>query len=715
LPESLFSASWYRVAELVPRVRAHGELHRHVYRGQVWYVLQDHASNRSHRLSPEAHRIIGMMNGRRTLQEIWDVATEQLGDDAPSQDETIRLLAQLHSADVLQCDVPPDALEVFNRYEKQRRKRIVQRFVYPLAIHVPLLDPEKWLVRTMPLVRPVFTRIGLIVWLGVVATGIVLAATHWSELTEDIADRALSPGNLLWIWLAYPLVKAIHELGHAYAIKNWGGEVHEMGLMFLVLVPVPYVEASAAAAFRSKWKRVVVGAAGIMIELLLAALAMIVWVNVEPGGLRAFAYNVMLIGGVSTIFFNGNPLLRFDGYYVLADAIEIPNLAMRAKAYLTYLVERYAFGIRDAKSPATAPGEAIWFGVYGLAALAYRVMIVVAIILLIAGRFFIIGALIAVWAGITQFVVPVAKSLGGVVRGPRVAMRRRRAMTVVATALALAALIILLLPVPLWTRAEGVVWLPEEARVRAGANGFVAGLLVPNESRVRRGDALIETRDPLLHAQARFLEGRVHELEARLAALSFVDRPRADATRNQLESTRREWQLALEHLDALLIRSPADGVFVAPEASDLPGRYLRRGELVGWVAEGGQTVVRVAVSQADIDLVRTRVRDVQAVLADWDVTAIPARVIREIPAAGDRLPDRALGSAGGGSFSVDPRDPEGLKTMEKVFQLDIELPPQRDAHLLGRRADVRFDHGYEVIAGQLYRTLRQLFLSRFGI
>jgi putative peptide zinc metalloprotease protein len=105
----------------------------------------------------------------------------------------------------------------------------------------------------------------------------------------------------------------------------------------------------------------------------------------------------------------------------------------------------------------------------------------------------------------------------------------------------------------------------------------------------------------------------------------------------------------------------------------------------------------------------------EAALADWDVVAIPAQVIREVPAAGDQLPDRALGSSGGGSFAVDPRDPEGLKTLEKVFQLDLVLPPQPTGHLLGRRADVRFDHGSEVIALQFYRSGRQLFLRRFGI
>ena len=100
-----------------------------------------------------------------------------------------------------------------------------------------------------------------------------------------------------------------------------------------MFLPVPYVDASSSAAFQEKWRRALVGAAGIVVELVLASFALLVWLNVEAGLLRAFAYNVMLIGGVSTILFNGNPLLRFDGYYVLADLLEIPNLADRAKRF----------------------------------------------------------------------------------------------------------------------------------------------------------------------------------------------------------------------------------------------------------------------------------------------------------------------------------------------------------------------------------------------
>ena len=147
------------------------------------------------------------------------------------------------------------------------------------------------------------------------------------------------------MWIAYPLVKGLHELGHGLTIQRWGGEVHELGLMLLVFIPVPYVEASAATTFPSKSRRMLVGAAGVMVELLLASLALLVWLSVEPGWVRDLAFDITVIGGVSALLFNGNPLLRFDGYYVFSDLLEIPNLASRSQRYYAYLGKRYLLGI----------------------------------------------------------------------------------------------------------------------------------------------------------------------------------------------------------------------------------------------------------------------------------------------------------------------------------------------------------------------------------
>ena len=160
MAETLFSPSWYRVADLKPRLRKHAELHRHDYRGKIWFLLQDHAGGRSHRFSPAVYRFIGLMDGQRTVQELWDALNEQDGDAAPTQDEVIRLLGQLHAADILICDVTPDSRELLRRYRRSVRMKWKQRIWTPLAVRFPLLDPDRFLTRTLPYVRFVFTKYG---------------------------------------------------------------------------------------------------------------------------------------------------------------------------------------------------------------------------------------------------------------------------------------------------------------------------------------------------------------------------------------------------------------------------------------------------------------------------------------------------------------------------------------------------------------------------
>jgi putative peptide zinc metalloprotease protein len=203
-----------------------------------------------------------------------------------------------------------------------------------------------------PVVKPFFGWIGALIWLAAIIPAVILFATHWTDLTQGVLDRVLVPNNLFALWILFPVIKVFHEFGHAFATKSYGGEVHDMGIMMLVIAPVPYVDASSASAFHEKWRRVIVGAAGMLVELFIASLALFLWVNAEPGIVRSMAYNTIFIASVSTVLFNGNPLLRYDGYYILADLLEIPNLRSRSASYLLYLCERYLFGSKNAFDPA---------------------------------------------------------------------------------------------------------------------------------------------------------------------------------------------------------------------------------------------------------------------------------------------------------------------------------------------------------------------------
>ncbi len=715
MSDALLSPSWYRVAALKPRIRAHAVIHRHAYRGAVWFVLQDQAAGRSHRFSPAAHHFIGLMDGARTVQELWEATGKHLGDAAPTQEEVIRLLGQLHSADALLCDVSPDGQEVFRRYQRHQRMEWRRRLWTPLALRFPLWDPNRFLDRTLPYLGWLFGWVGVLLWLAVVGAGTVLAVTHWTDLTKDVVDRILAPHNLLLLWLIYPAVKALHELGHAYVTKKFGGEVHEIGVMLLVLTPVPYVDASSAWGFRDKRQRMAVGAAGIVVELFLGALALFVWLAVEPGAVRAIAYNVMLISGISTLLFNGNPLLRFDGYYVLADAIEIPNLGTRANKYLGYLFQRYVFGAPDANSPAESPGERVWMVLYGIASFVYRTFIMFVIIVFIASKFFIVGVLLALWALATQIVVPVAKALSFLRSHPGLRRNRPRAVATSAALVLAAAAILLVVPAPSWTRAEGVVWVPEEAQVRAGTEGFVERLLAPADSQVVRGQPLIEAQDPFLRTRVALLKAQLDELTAQYDALQVTDRVQAAMVREEMASVAANLARSRERAADLILKSPANGRFVVPQAVDLPGRFVTKGQLLGYVVEPQELTARVAVSQDDIAQVRSRTRSVAVMLAGWGADPVPAQIRREVPGGSRQLPSPALGSVGGGLFAVDPRDNQGVTALGRVFQLDLALPPEVRSSYLGARVYVRFNHGFEPVGFQVYRGLRQLFLRRFDV
>ena len=716
MEKSFYSPSWYRVADLKPRLRTQARVHRQRFRGGLWYVVQNRASGHFHRFTPAAYLVVSLMNGERTVDVIWQLACGRLGDDALTQQDVVRLLSQLHQADLLHADVAPDLGEIATRAVRLRRRKLVASIANPLALRFPLLDPDVMLGATMPLVRPLFSWLGACLFVAVVGYTAILAAVHWPALTDNIADRVLSAESLLLLVLCYPFIKALHELGHAYAVKRWGGEVHELGLMFLVFMPVPYVDASSSLAFTNKWHRAFVDAAGIVVELLLAALALFVWLSVEQGIVRAFAFNVMLIGGVSTILFNGNPLLRFDGYYVLSDVLEIPNLADRAKRYFSYLVQRHGFGVGDAVSPVTAPGEAAWFIAYGSASfLLYRLFVVAGVALFIATKFFVLGVLIAIWSMIMMIGMPAAKLVWFLLRNPVLGEKRGRALAVSGGALAAIAAALLLVPLPYHTVAQGILWAPGESGIFAGTDGNVVAMLREPNAVVTVGEPLLQLEDPFIESKVRVLEATVKEFRVRRAAVYATDPLQTQLLDEQINRAEGELALHREHQAQLLVHSPFDGRFIVRRPTDLIGKFVRKGEQLAYVAALDQPVVLAVVDEDAADLARNRSRSVQIRLVGDVAHALLATIVREVPDINDRLPSLALGTIGGGEIVMDTRDTKNPRALTKNLHLEIKPSTPLSVTEMGERAYVRFDHGPEPLAWQLYRNLRQLFLRQFNV
>jgi putative peptide zinc metalloprotease protein len=711
----IYSPSWYRVADLKPRLRAHTEIHRQRFRGAVWYLLQDHQTGQFHRLSPAAHLVLCLMDGRRTVSEIWTRVGETLGEEQPTQEEIIRLLAQLHGADLLLSKLPPNMEELNERADTHTRRALMSQIRNPLALRFPLLDPDRFLGATLPLVRPLFTTAGFIGWIVLVTAGIVVAAMNIGALSGNLDDQLLTTQNVALMLLAYPLVKAFHELGHAYATKVWGGEIHEIGLMLLIFVPVPYVDASASAAFRNKWHRATVGAAGIMVEAGLASIALFVWIAAEPGLVRAFAFNVILIGGVSTLLFNGNPLLKFDGYYVLSDLLEIPNLGSRANKYVIYLIQRYAFGIGGISSPATASGEAGWFLVYALGAAIYRLSILLTIALYVAGKLFFVGIALAMASVATTLFWPVVKAVKFVAESPLLHRRRRRAILACSATVAVALLLLLAIPLPFNTIAQGVVWVGDQSAVRAMSDGFIAAVPVASGSWVDSGTTLVTGEDTVLVESTAVIEKHLNELHLRLEAAIPYDIVQANILREQVRLTEGQLDLSRRHLADLDLKAAKAGQFLVTDETDLPGRFLHKGDIVGYVVGEDDPIVRVVVPQNDIDPVRRNVLKIEVRAADDIGHVLPASILREVPSATAEIPHLALSTVGGGPVLMDPSKPDHPKPLETLFQFDLRVAGGIDKSRLGGRVYVRFEHPPEPIVFRIARAVRQLFLRQLNV
>ncbi len=715
MTESLFSSSWYRVADLTPRLRSHAKIHRHQYREQTWFVLQDFSTEKFHRFSPAAYHIIGLMNGQRTVQELWDLAAEKLGDDAPTQDQLIQLLGQLHAADVLQCNVPPDTAELFRRGQKQARKAWQSRLFSVFSWRFPLIDPERFLQVFLPLVRPLFSWGGAIIWAAVVFPALILSGVYWTDLTENMFDQIMTPQNLILLWVLFPILKLLHELGHGFAVKYFGGEVHELGIMILVISPVPYVDASSSWGFREKWQRILVSSAGMLVEVFLASLALYVWISVEPGLTRTLAYNTMLIAGVSTILFNINPLLRFDGYYIFSDYLEIPNLRTRANSFLTYVCERYCFGHQEANRPQTAEGEPGWLVFYSIAAFFYRIFIMTAIVFFLLDEYFMLGVILGIFGVVAWLGVPMGKGLKFLFTNARIRAVRGRAIAVSAMFVAVLIGLFGFVPIPSRTMAEGVIWVPDDSYVRIQTDGFVKEVVVPSGQHVLKGDQLVICENQELSTEGAVLEGRLDELQARYRSEWPTDRVKSSILEEEIAYVKNELADVRRRMNDLIVRSPSDGTFVAPQANDLPGRFVKRGEQLAFVVDLNQIRVRAVVQQGEIDLVREQTQQVEARFVEAMQDTMTAVIQRVVPTATDDLPSLALGTEGGGAVPMNPMDGSGNKALQKLFLVDLSLPGETGVVNVGGRVYLRFDHGYEPLVQQWARSIRQLFLSRFNV
>jgi len=721
-----FHEAWYRVAQLRPRLLSSIQVYRQYFRGQMWYVLENPSNNKFSRISEEAYQFVALLDGHRTVADVWHLCNEQLGDMAPTQGEIIQMLGQLYSSNLLYAELAPDTESLLNRY-RTRIKRQIQGFLANLLfVRIPLLDPDYFLDRWVAVLGKLFTLSSLALWLVVLATGLYFILGNIGELIHQSAD-VLAPENLILLYLSMVVIKVFHEFGHAFACKKFGrlngsgGQIHTMGVMFLVFMPLPYVDASSAWAFRKKWHRAIVGLSGVMVELFAAAVAAIVWANTSTGTIHIIAYNIIFVASISTLVFNGNPLLRFDAYYVLSDLLEIPNLSHRSRSYIYYLVKRYCWGLKKAQNPAHTAGEGIWFVCYGIASTAYRVFICIRILLFLNNRLpeelFILVPLLASAAIVTWVFVPLGRFVRFLTTSRELARTRLRAVGSTLGALALMLICIGIIELPDYCRVEGIVEPADLSVIHMEADGFVTDYL-PSENAVQPGgEPLIKAVNVELEAEKKTLLAELAALQRRRRIAETREIAAAQMIDEQIQALEEKITRVNQELSSLQLNTPKSGIWVSPDIERVKGRHLVRGEQIGYVANWDNVLIRATASQKLAALlVEQAYRDLEFRVKGCPRKLVRGRLEKIFPAGHEVLPSQALGYAVGGSMPTLSRDPYGTKSAEMFFE--VRIRPERDSSvrlLSGQRIIARIQVEPKPLVVQCWRSLRQLFQRRFRI
>ena len=688
-------------------------VHEHRYRGRRWYLLRESLSGKQYRLTSAIYRFIALLDGRRTIAEALDHLATPRSDTTQKRGELLTTLSQLHADGLLSGERVGDVRPLVARHRTQRRRRQQVRWLRLLSPRLPLIDPDRLLGDMLPFFRPLLSRMGFVAWLLLVGVAGVLALMHWETLSLYALQRVDDPRSWLLLIALYPIVKAVHELGHGLLAKAGGAEVHEMGITLLVFLPVPYVDASAAAVFEDKARRVLVSAAGIMVELLLAALALFAWLQLSDGLLRDAVFAVMAIGGLSTLLFNGNPLLRFDGYYVLSDLIEIPNLGSRSARFYGYLAQRYLLGLSAARPPLLAHGERPWLVSFGAASTLYRLFISIGIAVFLISMVPTLGWLMAVWLLFAQIAVPLGRQARFVLTNPMLNGTRRRALAVIGGLVGLVVAVLALLPVGSTTQVDGVVMLPEQAIVRNDAEGFLARQFVSHGAEVGEGELLFELRNQLLETDVASQQALVEELIGRVDAVSVNDRVGREIQVERLAEARAELRRLQARLAGLRVLSPGAGTLQVPAVTDRDGRLVAQGTMLAYLVDESEARVRVIANQQQAARIREGFARILVRVAG-EASPREGLLLDAVPAGSDVLPSAALGSRGGGVVQVDARDDKGRKALHRVFAFDVSIPQSEATRFIGSRASVRFEHSASPLLARAYDSARRFVMEQLG-
>ncbi|MBI4861353.1 MAG: efflux RND transporter periplasmic adaptor subunit [Candidatus Riflebacteria bacterium] len=652
--------------------------------GTIVKVLKDPVTERFFRLSAYEHRFLTLFDGVRSLPEVRQ-AFEALGLSI-CQEDAVHLLVKADQMGLMLGAAHQTAAQQAAIQKSYADARRASRVAGIYFMFIPLVNPDRFLERTLPLFRMVANR-----WAGLLVLLLAPGAVYLALSGLPRLDREFvfffNLENLMTLWVTIALMKLFHELAHAYTAKSFGLRVPEMGVMLLLFFPCLFCNTTDAWQLSDRRQRMAVSAAGIVAESFLAIMATYVWYFSRPGMVNSLALYLMTGTFISTVLINGNPLMKLDGYFILIDLIRLPNLAAKSLAHLKYLLQNRFLGLDHVESPATTARESTVFTIYGVSSFLYRVVLYTGMFAGIYYRFDkVIGVVLAGMAFAMFLVRPVLKAVVWLMT-QRARIRPRLAGSLVV--LTIVAAVALLLAVPIRTRSvfPCLAGSALAQKITIPLLAAVADVRVQSGSSVRKGELLF-TLDPEeleLSVKKKVLEKMISEREYELALLDKEGRGRIQIKQVRLLKAEDEIARLAEKLHVARdgVRAPFKGVVTRLDPRLQRGFGPGEGVVVGELESSEELLVQALVPGQD----RHTVRVGQPVTVWFPVgqgLTFTSRV-SEIKPYGERdLRNSPLSSSFGGELATEIQGEDRLEApLEAQYRCTIPWQGERPAQVLG--------------------------------